>query len=413
MFRLTYKNGFISILSVLLCLFVLPQVQAASDDDRISALLDTLVARDEIPGVAVIVNHGGKADEYYAGLADNDDASALMRAQNGFQIGSVSKLYTAVLILNAIDAGKFALDDKIKDFTAASFEGGNIANFKDITFRHVFESTTGLADIHGTSLLQDVFLNNKCLIDENDVAAYAYDLPAQHKAGQGFGYGSLPYVLLGSVLKNIYMEADLDKIYTAQLFEPLALAETSFYKENLPQMNYGVERYNAMFPVTNASKIWTGCMRSSAGGLVATARDLDKFLSALFREKTALSSAMLTYAMSMTPPPHQTGHGVEIWQSDFGAAYGHKGRFPGFMVAGYYFPEHDTTISVLSNSGLIEMENVLDVLAAIEFSDKDGVVENLTFVKNSYQEEVKLYDQLLALPNMNVPSLKPQKNAGE
>jgi hypothetical protein len=59
------------------------------------------------------------------------------------------------------------------------------------------------------------------------------------------------------------------------------------------------------------------------------------------------------------------------------------------------------------------LENVLDVLAAIEFSDKDGAVEDLTFVKNSYQDEVKLYDQPLALPNISVPSLKPQENAEE
>ena len=367
MFRLTYKNSLISLLSIFLYFSGASLALAASEPERIYALLNTLVEREEIPGVAVVINRGGQADEYYAGRADKDDPLALMQGQSGFQIGSVSKLYTAVLILNAIDMGRFTLDDKIKDFTAKSFDGRNIANFQEITFRHVFESTTGLADIHGTSLLQDVFLNNKCLVDENEVAAYAYDLPAMHKAGQGFGYGSLSYVLLGSVLKNIYAESDLEKIYETQLFAPLGLTETSFYKEKLAQMSYGVERYSGMLPITNASKIWTGCMRSSAGGLVTTARDLDKFLDALFRKKTVLSPTWLSYAMSKTALPQQTGHGVEIWPSDFGMAYGHKGRFPGFIAAGYYFPEHDTTISVLSNSGLAETDKILDVLARIIF----------------------------------------------
>jgi hypothetical protein len=62
---------------------------------------------------------------------------------------------------------------------------------------------------------------------------------------------------------------------------------------------------------------------------------------------------------------------------------------------------------------LIEIEKVLDVLASIKFSDTNMQDDGLIFVKDSYQDEVKLYDQPLALPNMNVPSLKPQEDTGQ
>ena len=381
--------SFRSLLTLIVLLAVMPVTAYAQ---RMDELISGLVGYKEVPGAALLIENGQGVQAYYAGVGDIHSPEWLINESSRFHIGSVTKLYTSVMLMNLVAAGHVGLDEFVKDHVYADFDGSEIDNFEYVTFRHVLESSTGLADLHGSNLIQDTYLHNKCLKHENDAARYVYGLPAKHKAGQGIGYSSLGYVILGSVLKAKYDVVDLEEVYQKNLLNLFGLRETSFNRND--KTVYGVERYNINFPMTS-TKEWAGCMRLADGGLMASGQDVLKFISTLFRDVEYTSSDMMRYMLD-------TPAGFSVWKSEYGLAYGHKGRFPGYVSAAYHFPARDTSLVLLVNSGLVHIEKVLEEIAYILFADDERLVNTKQFVWGSYQDEVA--DKDLPLPEIGVPA---------
>ena len=361
---------------------------AHAENTNIEDFLNQLTAHYPVPGAALIVQNGDDRQSYYAGYSALDSENKPIDAQCRFRIGSLTKMYTGFIINHLIAEGKIGLDDKLRDYVTNDLDGRDVDNFDAVTFRHVFNDKSGFADYLDAPFIQDTFLNNRCVEDENQILKFLRDVPAHAKAGAALGYSNTAYVLLGSVLKAQYSQTDLEDIFKAQIFDPFGLTQTGF-NSSLYDV-FGVERYSAGLPFSS-TEVWTGCMRLADGGLFATADDVLTFVNAILRNDKEDNMADTA--------------GVSHWDTELGRFYGHKGRFPGFASAAFYAPEHDVSFVFLVNSGLVNIDAALDEVIKLIFKPDYHFAGRDDLLWFSYQDETR-GGKALDLPISDVPPIE-------
>lgn len=320
---------------------------------EIQAEMDSLTAGAVPPGMIVWID----APEYqfagasgFANLADG----TLMSPEGAFRIGSITKMFTAVVILQLAEDGILTLDDPLALWlpeVAAQLPYGD-----QITLRHLLTHTSGLfnvvehesyyADIF-TEMVVDEATGNVTLDcierDPNDtLARYVYGKEAQFEPGTQWRYSNTNYTLLGMVIETA-AKMPLAEAYRTHIYEPLGMTSTFLDCYEAPVIDIvhgytGVGDEMADVTALHESVGW------AAGGLVSTAPDLLAFARGLFGGM--LFDNPETLAAMTTPAPGSTyGLGVMLQ----GGYMGHAGYIAGFRSALNYAPELDTVVIMLYN----------------------------------------------------------------
>ena len=354
---------------------VSPQTYAL-DTDKLEKLIADYTAKDPWNVGAVALVHTQGAERIItAGLADRDQNIA-MQAYNRFHIASLSKMFTAVLTYQLIEEGKLSLDTKINTILDAQ-DYTNLDNFADTTIAMILEHSSGLPDFIGGDF------NDKAIAARNhnwsarEALSFLGNSPASFKAGTGFEYSSTGYVLLGEIIKLIEQEDDLNKIYTRRIFEPCGLEHTYFPPPTRPRApelarGYDMITTTSMSNLTDVSDIMWG-ERLADGGLVSTAQDLKKFLTALLIDKTLITDAHLAYMMDMDrqlPEISPGGRGLMLLNhydhsGDYPLYYGHFGKYLGYSSAAFYAPDNGNMVIILANSPFFPLHKILQEVGVL------------------------------------------------
>lgn len=302
------------------------------DGEALQAAL-VVTAEEHGPGVYGLVTEAGQSVFTGAvGVAALDDPRPI-EARDRFRIGSVTKMYTATLVLQVVADGLLAFDDTVEKLLPGLVPGGS-----DITVEMLLRLRSGLPDytsaLFGDSLTDLSALESYWSPRHLVTAALASGdrLPPDRQ----YRYSNTDYILLGMMVEQATGER-VDAQMSQRIFKPLNLAETTFptvdpylrgphargYLRTSPDGPY-VE-IAAMTP----SQPWT------AGAVVATAADVAAFLDGLF------GGALLPdqYLVRMIEPAEQLdrhcSRGLGMVRLDFGTgnvAYGHEGGVPGYTT---------------------------------------------------------------------------------
>lgn len=310
-----------------------------------------------VVNILVYLENEKKDFVYHKGfgqLSVSDDTT--VSPNSPFKTASITKLFTATLILQLVEEGKLKLDDPvvglIGDQAFVGFDklmmldGKNFSH--DITLRQLLNHTSGLADIFTDT--QEEFMN---LIFENPQKQwsvkdlfetyYQFGLHerAHFKPGAGFYYSDMNYFLLGLIIEK-YRETPLVEAYRTYILEPVGMSNTYLeYHETatntlaFPSLYMGNIEVNTNI---NTSFDWAG------GGLVSTTYDLNLFMKALF-DKQLIKQDQLFQAM-ITDSRDRYGFGMFLYNFDDVRFYGHSG-FWGSDV--FYNPEAGITMVVSVN----------------------------------------------------------------
>src|SRR6185503_6514587 len=161
--------------------------------DRVDDFVKTEMDRYQIPGLALkIIRPGGETKNGAYGLA-NVELQAPVRVETVFEIGSLTKQFTAACILLLAQDGKLSIDDKISQHLAATPAG-----WSNITIRHLLTHTSGIRNYTGLN----GFELTKHLTQAQFINAIGAQ-PMDFAPGEQAKYCNSGYNLLGFIVENV------------------------------------------------------------------------------------------------------------------------------------------------------------------------------------------------------------------
>lgn len=295
------------------------------------------------PGAAVIIVDDGKT--VYAGgrgLADLE-AKTPITPRTVFRLGSITKQFSAAVVMQLVDEGKVSLDDPVSKYVPSLKEPGAGA-----TVRQALNHTIGIQSYTGIPGWMKEENTNRPYTTEEMIALFK-DLPSPSKPGEKWAYNNSGYIVVGAII-----EAATGKPWhqavEERLAKPLGLATIRFGEGAIPNMAKGYTMGpNGAAPALRIHM----SVPHAAGGLVGTVEDLARWGRALHGGKVvspASYKAMTTPAVLNDGKTHPYGFGLGMAEVREREAVGHSGGIFGFSTDSVYIPSEDLYVAVFTNS---------------------------------------------------------------
>lgn len=293
-------------------------------------------------------------------------------AQTVYRIGSITKQFTAVAILQLLEQGKLALDDTIQRFLPDYHAQGH-----RITIRHLLTHTSGIKSY--TGLGPEWQRRIRLDLPHDSLLALFQDKPFDFEPGTKFLYNNSGFYLLGMIIERITGQSYAD--YLAQReFTPLGLSSTR-YCDGRPLLTHrasGYERDSGRFvnasPLSMRQPFSAGALCSTVGDLVAWQRNL-----VTHRLISAASTALMTTSGTLVDGS-ATGYGFGLGIGKLGEhrKIGHGGGINGFLSELDYYPDDSLTVVVLANSESAKPSRLAEDIARLVLGVAPPVVKDLT-----------------------------------
>jgi D-alanyl-D-alanine carboxypeptidase len=293
-----------------------------------------------------------------------------------FAVGSVSKTYTAALILALAGDGKLSLDKP----ATAYLPGSGLD--RRITVRMLLDHTSGLDDffIHGSI---DLALQKQPSAFWSVARTLKYVGKPYFPPGAGYHYSNTNYLYLGLIAEAV-TKTTLGKALHERFFAPLGLDATWYQAAEKPRAPtahgyrfVGTSRTAPPIDLSDGTPIvpFTSVVTAAggAGRIATTSQDLATWGRLLYSGKVLgpeMTAEMLagTALTAAYRPPVPYGLGVQAFAIDGRPTVGHSGRLLGFRAAIRYLPDESTTIAVLTNQSRADPGDIVRGLLSIVFA---------------------------------------------
>lgn len=337
--------------------------------------LDRLRERLGIPGVSVAIRwEDGRTWTGVSGFADVG-AARPVTPDTAFSFASVSKTYTAAVVLQLAEDGALGLDDRV----APLLPSLPIDIDPQITIRMLLQHTSGLTDFFLDPRI-DRLLQAEPDARWTPARTLRYLPPRPDVPGTIYRYANTNYLLLGLIVEEVTDTTLADQV-RARLLTPLGLRASWTQVEEAPlrtlARGYRVTGTGsdavarAVARVTDVAPFRSVVSAAGgAGGMAGTADDAARWMEALVGGRVlepATLHDMVRGAGAMRPPrdgiPY--GLGVQIVRLGNRVAIGHSGRYVGFRSVVRYLPGEGLTIAVLTNRSTVDPARIADALLRI------------------------------------------------
>ncbi|MCB5167748.1 beta-lactamase family protein [Streptomyces bambusae] len=323
----------------------------APDLDGISqALRNTLAAG--APG-AMARFKGPEGVEFRSeGVQDRTTGEA-MNPKSRFRIGSVSKTFSSVVLLQLVDEGKVKLDDPVNAYLPGLLPDDRI------TVRHLMTHRSGLADYTNAMFAQTVpgfeAVRNK-VFTYQELVALSLKEPRTTEPGVSYKYSNTNFVVVGMIIEKVTGHG-VAKEYGKRIIKPLKLKNTSYVHPATAIKGVHARGYlhpdEAGAPLVDSTE-QTVSWAQSAGAVISNETDLGTFMSALLRGK--LLSAKTLEAMTTVTPTDATntrhyGLGLRRYDLTCGTqVFGHTGTVQGFYTYAFTTRDGKRSLSAMANT---------------------------------------------------------------
>ncbi|PEL41565.1 D-alanyl-D-alanine carboxypeptidase [Bacillus toyonensis] len=310
--------------------------QTSTQRDRTSvkqAMRDTLQLG--YPGILAKTSEGGKTWGYAAGVADLSTKKP-MKTDFRFRIASVTKTFTATVVLQLAGENRLNLDDSIEKWLPGVIQG-NGYDGNQITIRQILNHTSGIVE-YARSKEIDFFTNTKKSFTAEELVKIGLSMPTEFAPGKGWSYSNTGYVLLGILIEKVTGNSYAEEIEN-RIIEPLELSNT-FLPGNSSVIP-GTKHARGYLQPDGASELkdvtyYNPSIGSSAGDMISTADDLNKFFSSLLGGKL-LKEQQLKQMLTTVPTgiAETGGYGLGIYETKLPngvSIWGHSGGIPGFST---------------------------------------------------------------------------------
>ena len=318
---------------------------------RLRPLLLAKMQQLRIPGAIIYVDDPGQGS-WATGLGIGNLASRQpMQVDNSMRIGSITKTFTATVILQLVDAGKLHLDDPISKYQP------KVPNGAHMTIRELLNMTSGLFNYtEDEGFVQAELADPYKVWKPEELLAIAFKHPPYFAPGKGFHYSNTNYLLLGLTMEQL-THLSAEQAFQRYIFGPLGLHESSLpplSSSAIPDPHAQGYSYGTNFtgtgPTLNVTD-WNPSVAWTAGSMISTLHDLKIWAKALATGQllsAATQKERLTWAVCA---PAWLGKALcyGLGVSDSGGFLGHSGQIAGFQSWMGYQPQNGATIIVLVN----------------------------------------------------------------
>jgi CubicO group peptidase (beta-lactamase class C family) len=323
----------------------------------INEQLPVLVEKYQVPGVAWAVLADGEVVDGAAGVL-NKGTGVDATADSLFQIGSITKLWTATLVMQLVDEGKVDLDATVQSYLP-EFEIGDKQAAAAITVRHLLTHTSGFEG----DIFTDTGVGDDCV---EKYLGVLHEVPQLFPVGEQFSYNNAGYCVLGRLVE-VLREKTYDACLREHLFAPLGLthAATNPYEAIMFRAAVG---HVELEPGTGyqPAPIWAFARSNAPAGsmLAMRPRDLITFAQMHMHDGRAADG---TPVLAAGTPARMHAKAVELpdlglmgtsWGLGFerfdtadGEIIGHDGSTIGQNAFLRIVPEAGVAVALLTNGG--------------------------------------------------------------
>ena len=306
--------------------------------DRVQELLNPFQDSLMNYGLVALVDDGAKKESGAVGWASEDNPISI---DNRFCIGSVTKMYTATLVLKLQELGQMNIQDPISKYIEhhAFIDG-------EITVKQLLNHTSGLMDISDAKLANIALLEPDK--DYNDAYLLSLITAIDFDRGTKYAYSNTNYFLLRKIIEKITDNPYRD-VLTELIIDPLQLASTFPYHSNeIEGLAHPILGDQDLHEI---SKTATNRISVGIGNIVSDANDVNTFLRALFIDKTILNEESLSQ-MTNFQRHGKTKIGLGVFEESFGGktVYDHTGRAISYIAYAHVDVESGTSYVLLCNN---------------------------------------------------------------
>lgn len=330
--------------------------------DALERVINTAMRDRGIPGVAVIVTEGRDVTYRRAFGISDIESGAPMSTSLLTQVGSVTKVVTALLAADMQLAGEVDLDVPIGRYAT-----GLSPRLSSITLRRLLSQTAGLRDEPADSGRQD---GSALLEYARTVPDAAQILPP----GEAFSYSNLGFALGGLTLQQS-VHVPFDRLLQDRVLLPLQmghatmrLPDAATYPRAAGHAPDSTGRLRVVRPVANDARYWP------AGYLWASAEDLAELVRLFLHTPSRASHPRLAAAADSLlvrrvevpglPNSAQYGYGMFVDQWHGVRRAWHPGAMPGFSALIELLPDRDVGVVVVANRDGLRLDEIAE--AALE-----------------------------------------------
>ena len=266
-----------------------------------------------------------------------------------FKTESVGKMFTAVSILQQVEAGRLRLDQTVKEL----LPGLKIANAEKITVHHLLTHTSGMQSPWDHP--KWTFKKEYSRAELETIIAEVQ--PVFDTPGKEMYYSNSGYTVLGWILEKVSGKA-FDRYFQDHLFTPLKMTATRHLMDTVMPEKTGAQPYRVLNSKKYISMGETvGPRAGAAGGWISTVGDLHRFVAALYGGRLIRPETWkLMQTANGTAPTQETyryyAYGLETFANMWlpgATVYGHNGGGAGFAVDAYVEPVSGTIVVSMTN----------------------------------------------------------------
>ncbi len=334
------------------------RVNTDFDKDKMDRLFSVIEENEKGMGSISIFTDGKAVYENAFGYANvAQEMSATLKTK--YRIGSISKTFTASIIMQLVQEGDLQMDTKLSEFFP------EVKNSDKITMEQLLRHRSGIFNFTNADDYQSYMeqpATREELLHKIVINGSVFE------PGEKAEYSNSNYVLLSLIAEKIGGE-DFGALVKQRICLPCELNDTYYGTEISEERNeaksYSKNRKWELATETDMS------IPMGAGAIVSNPNDLNQFLNCLFTNKL-VSEVTLDEMMHL-----EEGFGIGMFQVPFydKRAYGHNGGIDGFQSNAYYFPEEKVSISYTANGVVMATNDIMIGALSIYFGKEYSLPE--------------------------------------
>ena len=328
----------------------------ADRQTTIDEFIHTEMGNQHIPGlsIALVQNNQPLLQKGY-GLT-NVELNAPATAETIYEIASITKPFTATAILQLVEQGQLALDERIAAYLPDLPDA-----WAEITIRHILAHQSG---IKSYTAVDEYWQSTRLDISREEILQLVADLPLDFPPGSRHAYDNTGYYLLGLLIEQVTGESYGDFL-SRSIFQPLGMTTTRINNPYaiVPQRAAG---YSYQEGNLRNKEYYSPAGTFSAGVLLSSVADLSKWIASFYSD-TLLSAT--SRKLMWTPHPSEAknerefnftmGLGWFLVDHNNKHFIGHNGSIVGFSSSFSHFPADKLSVILLCNMADVENPHIL------------------------------------------------------
>lgn len=352
------------------------------DKEKLDKFFDRLIEKNKAMGSLIIAKNGEVQYSRSIGFSviDGTEKKSL-KTDTRYRIGSVTKMFTAVIIFQLVEEGKLSLTDNLSKFFP------QIPNADKITIDQILGHRSG---IHDMIAGKDLAAWRTAGKPKDEILALMAKSTPDFEPGAKYAYNNSGYFIIGNIIEKLTGQS-YDLAVNERIISKIGLTDTypagsAIDTDKNESLSYRYSGVWKALPETHPSLLF------GAGSMISTVSDMAKFIQALFDLKLVSKEHLDKMIKDKA--------GMDTFSFSGKTFYGHTGGIDGFGSWIAYYPEEKLAISYATNGKVYPVKDILDGVADIYWGKRFKIPAFDTYIVS--EEVLQTYVGVYSSPDAPV-----------